>query len=364
MTERQFYVASARFEAARRVTILPEGHRSRRLHGHSFLARARVESPVDWAPFPGGEAEALHQALNHCVKEIDYCYLNEHLSIPTDENLARWLRVRLNLTAIESLGIQSTINQGADIDWSENVHIWRRFRFEAAHQLPNVPEGHKCGRMHGHGFEVILHANQDLGADDMGIDFDCLAEVWAPFGEDLNYSCLNEKKGLENPTSEMLAAWLWAKIKPSLPSLSWITVYETSTAGCHYDGQHYRIWKEFRFESALSLEKAPVDDPRHRLHGHSYTMRLHLCAPLDSVAGWTVDYGDVKELFRPVYNQIDHHCLMSIPRLDHTDSMSLAQWIRRELASKLPQLDRIDLYQTPGCGVSICWGDVGPALPS
>jgi 6-pyruvoyltetrahydropterin/6-carboxytetrahydropterin synthase len=218
--------------------------------------------------------------------------------------------------------------------------------------------------MHGHGFEVILHANQDLGADDMGIDFDCLAEVWAPFGEELNYSCLNEKKGLENPTSEMLAAWLWAKIKPSLPSLSWITVYETSTAGCHYDGQHYRIWKEFRFESALRLGKAPTDDPRHRLHGHSYRLRLHLCAPIDSVMGWTVDYGDVKELFKPLYHEIDHRCLTDIPTLRDAGSMRLAKWLREGLTRKLPQLDRIDLNETPGCGVVLSWGGLGPALPS
>ena len=364
MTERIFHVATVPFEAARRVSILPEEHRSRRLHGHSFLARVRAEVPGGWAPFAGGETGALKAALERCVAVLDYRDLNEHLPVPTDENLARWVRQCLEVPGIESVGIQSTRDQGADLDDAEQVHVWRRFRFEAAHQLPKVPEGHKCGRMHGHGFEVILHAEQDLGAADMGVDFDYLGDLWAPLHKELDYACLNDIPGLENPTSEMLSSWLWARLKPVLPSLSWITVYETATAGCHYDGQHYRIWKEQRFESALRLAKAPQDDPRRRLHGHSYLLRLHLTAPLDQVLGWTLDYGDVKELFKPVYKRLDHHLLNDLPRLNDADPASLSLWMREEVAPQLPQLDRIDLHETPGCGATLCWGDLGPALPS
>jgi len=364
MTERLFHIATVPFEAARRVSILPENHRSRRLHGHSFLARVRAELPAGWAPFPGGETGALKAALEQCVAVVDYRDLNEHLPVPTDENLARWVRQCLAVPGIESVGIQSTRDQGADLDDAEQVHVWRRFRFEAAHQLPKVPEGHKCGRMHGHGFEVILHAEQDLGAADMGVDFDHLGDLWAPLHKELDCACLNDIPGLENPTSEMLSSWLWARLKPVLSALSWITVYETATAGCHYDGQHYRIWKEQRFESALRLAKAPQGDPRRRLHGHSYLLRLHLTAPLDQVLGWTLDYGDVKELFKPVYKRLDHHLLNDLPRLNDADPASLTLWMREEVASQLPQLDRIDLHETPGCGAVLCWGDLGPALPS
>jgi len=364
MSERLFHVAAAPFEAARRVSILPEGHPSRRLHGHSFIARVRAELPADWASFPGGETDALTRALTECVASLDYRDLNEHLPVPTDENLARWVRACLDVPGIESVGIQSTRDQGADLDHAEHAHIWRRFRFEAAHRLPNVPEGHQCGRMHGHGFEVILHADQALGGDDMGIDFDHLGTLWAPLHEQLHYGCLNDLPGLDNPTSELLAAWLWTKLKPQLPALSWITVYETVTAGCHYDGANYRIWKEQRFESALRLSQAPDGDRRRRLHGHSYLLRLHLTAPLDQVLGWTVDYGDVKERFKPVYKQLDHHLLNELPHLNNTDPASLALWIREEVAAQLPQLDRIDLNQTPGCGAVLCWGDQGPALPT
>jgi 6-pyruvoyltetrahydropterin/6-carboxytetrahydropterin synthase len=364
MSERLFHVAAAPFEAARRVSILPEGHPSRRLHGHSFVARVRAELPADWAPFAGGETDVLEAALERCVATLDYRDLNEHLPIPTDENLARWVRGCLDVPGIESVGIQSTRDQGADLDGAEHAHIWRRFRFEAAHRLPNVPEGHQCGRMHGHGFEVILHANQALGDGDMGVDFDHLGALWATVHDELHYACLNDIPGLENPTSELLAAWLWARIKPELPALSWITVYETITAGCHYDGTHYRIWKEQRFESALRLTHASAGDRRRRLHGHSYLLRLHLTAPLDQVLGWTVDYGDVKECFKPVYKQFDHHLLNDLPRLNDTDPASLALWMREAVAAQLPQLDRIDLHQTPGCGAVLCWGDGGPAPPT
>ncbi|HSQ07943.1 MAG TPA: 6-carboxytetrahydropterin synthase [Chromatiaceae bacterium] len=364
MTQRILHLAAAPFEAARRVAILPEGHRARRLHGHSFVARVRAEVPSAWAPFPGGESEALAQALAGCVDALDYRDLNEQIQIPTDENLARWIRRRLAVPGVESVGMRSTHDQGADLDAADQVHLWRRFRVEAAHRLPRVPEGHPCGRMHGHGFEVILHANQDLAGLDMGLDFDQLGALWAPIRAELHHACLNDIPGLENPTSELLATWLWQRLKATLPALSWLTVYETATAGCHYDGHHYRIWKEQRFESALRLTRAPDGDPRRRLHGHSYMLRLHLSAPLDQVLGWTVDYGDVKALFRPVYDRLDHHDLNEVPGLADADPASLCLWMREAVADRLPQLDRIDLHQSPGCGAALCWGELGPALPS
>ena len=364
MDDRVFHLAAAPFEAARRVAILPAGHRARRLHGHGFRARVRAALPARWAPFPGGETVALGDALRACVADLDYRDLNEHLAVPTDENLARWIRARLGVPGVASVGIRSTRDQGADLDALDHAHLWRRFRFEAAHCLPRVPAGHPCGRMHGHGFEVILHADQDLAGQDMGLDFDHLGSVWAPLQAELHLGCLNDLAGLENPTSELLAHWLWQRLKPALPALSWVSVYETVTAGCHYDGTHYRIWKEQRFEAALRLSAAPADDPRRRLHGHSYLLRLHLSAPLDQVLGWTVDYGDVKALFKPVYDRLDHHRLDELPGLAAADGAALVHWIRRHCAAALPALDRIDLYETPGCGVSLCWGDLGPALPS
>ncbi len=359
---RLYFTAAAPFEAACRVEILPAGHRSRRLHGHSFLARVRRVADAG-GTYTGAEAEALSQRLREAIAPLDYSDLNRHLPVPTDENLTRWVRQRLPETGIDRVGIQSARDQGADLDNAGQAHIWRRFRFEAAHQLPNVPEGHKCGRMHGHGFEVIVHANQDLKGSDMGVDFDRLEALWAPFHQELHLNCMNDIAGLENPTSERLCNWIWERLKPELPELSWVTVFETAAAGCHYDGTNYRIWKDFRFESALRLTRAPQGDRRRRLHGHSYLARLHLTAPLDEVMGWTVDYGDVKALFKPAYRQLDHHPLNGLEGIDNGDAVSVLRWMKVHMTEALPQLDRIDLYETPGCGALLCWGDQGPALP-
>jgi 6-pyruvoyltetrahydropterin/6-carboxytetrahydropterin synthase len=361
---RLFHVATAPFEASRHVDILPAGHRCRGLHGHSFQARIRAELPAGWAPFAGGETEALRQTLAAAVAPLDYADLNARLHVPTDENLARWVRNRLDVPGIESVGILSTKDQGADLDRGDHAHLWRRFRFESAHRLPKVPEGHPCGRMHGHGFEVILHADQDLADRDMGIDLDQIGSIWAPLHADLDHACLNDIPGLQNPTSEIISHSIWDRLKPELPALSWVTVYETATAGCHFDGVHYRIWKERRFESALRLAQAPQGDPRRRLHGHSYLVRLHLTAPLDEVLGWTVDYGDVKALFQPVYARLDHYRLDELAGLPDPDPGRLTLWMREALAGTLPALDRIDVQETPGCGAVLCWGDLGPALPT
>ena len=363
MTEKLLYVVAANFEAARRVSILPEGHRSRNLHGHSFLAKVRCALPDGWASFPGGEVRELREKLASTIAPLDYNELNQKLEQPTDENLARWVRAQADFPGIESVGVQSTLHEGVDLDNKEHAHVWRRYIFQSAHRLPNVPLGHKCGRMHGHGFEVILHANQDLGSSEIGIDYDHLDALWAPLSSELDHACLNDIPGLENPTSENISNWIWHRLKPKLPELSWVTVYETASCGAHFDGQSYRIWKEMTLDSAVQLKCAPKGDNRRRIHWHTYSLRLHLHAELDEVLGWTVDFGDVKQLFDPIFEQLDHQPLHEIPGLIDTDAASLVKWIKGQASPLLPQLDRIDLYETKGCGVILNWGSEGPALP-
>lgn len=363
MNERLLYVAAAAFESARQVSVLPEGHRSRRLHGHSFLAKIRVALPSGWATFPGGEVGKLREKLAQCVAPLDYQSLNDRLDQPTDENLARWVRTQLVLPGVEQIGIQSTSHEGVDLDRNEQAHIWRRYVFESAHRLPNVPKDHKCGRMHGHGFEVILHANVDVGKRAIGVDYDRMDDCWAPIHAEFHEACLNDIPGLENPTSELIASWIWNRLKPTLIELSWVTVYETATCGAHFDGQRYRIWKELSLDCSLRLKRAPDGDPRRRIHGHTYTLRLHLNAPIDRIMGWTIDFGDVKELFSPIFLELDHQPLHELVGLEDNDPASLASWIRRKVGPVLPQLDRIDLYETRGCGAMLTWGDDDPALP-
>jgi 6-pyruvoyltetrahydropterin/6-carboxytetrahydropterin synthase len=359
--------AGAGFEAACHIPALPEGHRARKLHGHSYFARARCALPAQWAAFPGAEVSQLRDAMETACAPLDHALLNEQLPNPTDENIARHLAKALRaqgVPGLQQLAVQSTANCGVDLDSQGQAHVWRRYRFQSAHWLPNVPLGHKCGRLHGHGFEVIVHANQSLAAqDDLAIDYDQLDALWAPLHFQLNYRCLNEIEGLVNPTSEVLAQWLWQQLQPTLPQLSWITVYETGSCGANFNGHAFRIWKEMTLDSAVRLAHAPPGHALAGVHGHTFSLRLHLQAPLDQVLGWTVDFGDVKERFNPVFKSLDHHPLHERAGAADTDCATLAAQVLREARAVLPQVDRVDLYETRGSGALVTLGDTSELIP-
>ena len=117
------------------------------------------------------------------------------------------------------------------------MDIFKVFTLEAAHRLPNVPEGHKCARLHGHSFRIELHVSGPLdGRMGWVMDFADLKAAFQPLYEQLDHHYLNDIPGLENPTSERLAEWIWARVKPDLPLLSAVVVHETCTSGCRYEG--------------------------------------------------------------------------------------------------------------------------------
>ncbi|MGB8274554.1 MAG: 6-carboxytetrahydropterin synthase QueD [Alphaproteobacteria bacterium] len=118
------------------------------------------------------------------------------------------------------------------------MDIYKSFTFEAAHLLPNVPEGHKCRRLHGHSFRVEVHVTGPVGAQTGWVmDFADVKAAFDPIRDRLDHRYLNEVEGLENPTSENVARWIWRELKPRLPSLSKLVVHETCTAGCVYQGE-------------------------------------------------------------------------------------------------------------------------------
>ena len=119
------------------------------------------------------------------------------------------------------------------------MEIFTEFTFEAAHRLPNAPEGHKCGRLHGHSFRVAVHVKGSVD-DEVGwvMDFSDIERAFEPLFDQLDHSYLNEIEGLSNPTSENLARWIWLRLQPSLPRLERIVVRETCAVGCVYDGEH------------------------------------------------------------------------------------------------------------------------------
>ena len=121
---------------------------------------------------------------------------------------------------------------------SHFVELVKDFRFEAAHYLPNVPEGHKCRRMHGHSFrgEIAVRGRVDPTIGWL-VDFADLKRMVDPIVSRLDHYVLNEVEGLENPTSENIARWIWVRLQPRLPGLVKVVVQETCTAGCVYTGE-------------------------------------------------------------------------------------------------------------------------------
>jgi 6-pyruvoyltetrahydropterin/6-carboxytetrahydropterin synthase len=117
------------------------------------------------------------------------------------------------------------------------VRLIKTFGFEAAHYLPSFPDGHKCRRMHGHSFkaDVIVEGEMPAGSAYL-MDYAEIKAAIDPLERQLDHVCLNDIAGLEDPTSEMIARWLWENLQPRLPMLAEIVVYETCTSRCEYRG--------------------------------------------------------------------------------------------------------------------------------
>jgi 6-pyruvoyltetrahydropterin/6-carboxytetrahydropterin synthase len=117
------------------------------------------------------------------------------------------------------------------------IELRKTFQFEAAHLLPHLPADHKCRRLHGHSFqaEIVVAGETDPKLGWL-MDYADISRVFRPLWEQLDHRYLNEVSGLENPTSELIAIWIWERLKPELPLLSEVAVAETCTARCVYRG--------------------------------------------------------------------------------------------------------------------------------
>lgn len=121
------------------------------------------------------------------------------------------------------------------------MELFKEFTVEAAHRLPHVAPEHKCARLHGHSFRIAIHVRGTVDpASGWVMDFATLREAFQPLHEQLDHRYLNEIEGLENPTSEVLARWIWVRLAPRLPMLCQVTVRETCTSGCIYRGEEDR----------------------------------------------------------------------------------------------------------------------------
>lgn len=117
------------------------------------------------------------------------------------------------------------------------IRLTKSFGFESAHWLPTFPAGHKCRRMHGHSFRVEVTVEGEIDPKrGYLIDYGDISAALEPLRDSLDHRCLNEIEGLENPTSEMLAGWVWERLARVLPLLCEVAVHETCTASCAYRG--------------------------------------------------------------------------------------------------------------------------------
>jgi 6-pyruvoyltetrahydropterin/6-carboxytetrahydropterin synthase len=117
------------------------------------------------------------------------------------------------------------------------MEIFKEFTFDAAHFLPHTPEGHKCRRLHGHTYRIRIFCSGDLGfKEGWVVDFASIKKAWKPVEIILDHNLLNDIPGLENPTAELIAVWVWNKLKTSLPMISKIELFETPTCAVIYRG--------------------------------------------------------------------------------------------------------------------------------
>lgn len=118
------------------------------------------------------------------------------------------------------------------------MKITQAFTFEAAHRLPNVPETHRCHRMHGHSYRVELRLEGPVDPlSGFVVDFFDVEAAFGPLLQRLDHYCLNDVEGLENPTAENIAVWIWDRVRPVVPQISSVKVFETPECWAEYEGE-------------------------------------------------------------------------------------------------------------------------------
>lgn len=226
-------VKTFQFEAAH---TMPHADDPARLHGHSYTLDLVVEGELDESLGWVMDYADITRAFEPVYKRLDHQTLDslEGIGAPTLENVERWIfeNAAAILPGLKSvhLRIEATAGFDAQIirgDGSTLLPDRLRFGFEAAHALPNLPPDHKCHTMHGHSFTVEV-ATESL---------ETLHGELAAIHEQLDHRCLNDIEGLENPTSENLALWIWNALAGTRGDLRAVLVAETCTARCVYHGR-------------------------------------------------------------------------------------------------------------------------------
>ena len=117
------------------------------------------------------------------------------------------------------------------------MEIYKEFHFEAAHRLPNVPAGHKCARLHGHSFQVRLSVRGDAPEPSGWVmDFGEIKSAFKPIYEQLDHYYLNDISGLENPTSENIAKYIYTEYSKVIDPIKVksVSVWESDSSCVKY----------------------------------------------------------------------------------------------------------------------------------
>jgi len=220
------------FDAAHRNTKVSAGDPRARMAGHTcrlaLTAAGVMNDHMGWLLDFGD----LKDLGNAAVDKLDHRCLNDidGLVSTTLPDLKRWFDRQVRHSD-NDLMIESEVRivrypKPPEILRADGENTGVAFGFSAAHFLPRLPESHKCRRLHGHSFAVDAvtpHSEKAIRA----------IESFLP---ELDHRLLNEIKGLDNPTSEVLARWLWDRLLTAHINLREITVSETCTTECCYRG--------------------------------------------------------------------------------------------------------------------------------
>ena len=111
------------------------------------------------------------------------------------------------------------------------------------------------------------------------------------------------------------------------------------------------IYKEFSFDSAHFLPNVPEGHKCKNMHGHTYRLRVYVEGTPDPHLGWIMDFKDLKDALSGVIDLLDHKLINDIPGLENPTAENITIWIWKQVQPLLPQLSKIELYETPTTGV-------------
>jgi len=216
-------VKTFQFEAAHANTA--GGAAQQRIHGHSYRVSLRVEGDCDEKLGWLIDYADISDAFKPLYDQLDHRHLNEvdSLADVSTEGISHWIatRLRTELPILKAVDVE-IIGDRTFAPQTNTDSI--AFTFEAAHFLPNLPQTHKCRKLHGHSFRVEVWAGE-IAPEPLRAVFDAL-----------DHQNLNDLPGLDNPTSEQVSRWIWDRISPNVSGLTAVAVAETCTAKCIYRG--------------------------------------------------------------------------------------------------------------------------------